>query len=215
MLINALSQHSTIHQLDMDGRTLAVAASLGVLVGVCISSAVTAALQNAVRTPEKDRWDLRTIGIVRYEWPSSTVSSLTHVSCRSCYRLCVGTPRQGMLAPHARGRIELSVAEDALDGVADFGYVWIVFGFHLNTVGAKTRTKIAAPARGTTGRVGVLATRSPHRFNSIGITLAKLEGVEMVQRKNDRGRIKRIPCIHISGHDLVDGTPVFDVKVNA
>lgn len=118
-----------------------------------------------------------------------------------------------MLAPHARGRIELTVEEGALDGLVEFGYVWIVFGFHLNTVGTKTRTKIAAPARGTTGRVGVLATRSPHRFNCIGITLAKLDAVEMVQQRNHRGRPKRIPCLRISGHDLVDGTPVFDIKV--
>ena len=125
----------------------------------------------------------------------------------------MGTPRQGALAPHARGRIEFNVDAGALDGLEEFGYVWIVFGFHLNTVGQKTRTKIAAPARGTTGRVGVLATRSPHRFNSVGITLAKLDRVTILERKDDRNKPKRIPCIYISGLDLVDGTPVFDVKV--
>jgi tRNA (Thr-GGU) A37 N-methylase len=119
-----------------------------------------------------------------------------------------------MLVPHARGRIELTVEMEALDGLSEFGYVWIIFGFHLNTVGAKTRTKIAAPARGTTGRVGVLATRSPHRFNCLGITLAKLDGVELREQRNAHcRRPKRIPCLHISGHDLVDGTPVFDIKV--
>jgi tRNA (adenine37-N6)-methyltransferase len=118
-----------------------------------------------------------------------------------------------MLAPHARGRIELSVDMEAIDGLEAFGYVWIVFGFHLNTVGARTRTKIAAPARGTTKRVGVLATRSPHRFNCVGITLAKLDGVELLERRHGAARPKRIPCLRISGHDLVDGTPVFDIKV--
>lgn len=144
---------------------------------------------------------------------------------RSVYRLCVGTPRQGGLAPHARGRIELTLDEDgrgdadaAIDGLEQYSHIWIVFIFHLNTQNSKgqrvTPSKIAPPALG--GRkVGTLASRSPHRFNPIGITLAKLERIE---RRRDQKKISgnssvlTSTCLHISGLDLVDGTPVLDIK---
>jgi tRNA (adenine37-N6)-methyltransferase len=122
---------------------------------------------------------------------------------RSVYRLCVGTPRQGLLAPHARGRIELRVPADAVDGLREYSHVWIVFVFHLNTLTInpqKRPSKISPPALGR--KVGVLATRSPHRYNPIGITLARLDRIDF-----DGGGI-----LHLSGIDLVDGTPVLDIK---
>ena len=137
---------------------------------------------------------------------------------RSIYRLCVGTPRQGLLAPHARGCIELTLdkdaAADAVKGLEDFSHIWIIFIFHLNTVSKNGRVpaKIAPPALG--GRkVGVFASRAPHRFNPVGITLAKLDGIRVVQ-KHVSGRNKPVPtvCLDISGLDLVDGTPVVDIK---
>jgi len=153
-------------------------------------------------------WSIQPIGVVR-----------------SVYRLCVGTPRQGLLAPHARGRIELvdlpyDHALAAVDGLdtAGFSHIWIMFVFHLNTVGKnkrKTPLKIAAPARGGAKRVGVLATRSPHRFNPIGITLARLEGVKTIYKKSSSSRkqkAQRIVSLSVSGLDLVDGTPVIDIK---
>ena len=133
---------------------------------------------------------------------------------RSIYRLCVGTPRQGLLAPHARGRVEL-FDSDSVSGLESYSHVWIVFIFHLNTK-AKNRnrslSKISPPALGG-DKVGVLATRSPHRPNPIGFTLAKLEKVEYIDRKRRRASKKSFPVvIHISGIDLVDGTPVLDIK---
>jgi tRNA-Thr(GGU) m(6)t(6)A37 methyltransferase TsaA len=141
---------------------------------------------------------------------------------RSVYRLCVGTPRQGMLAPHARARIELHNMDDdrtgvaaaaSVDGLQHFSHVWIVFIFHLNTVGKHTHSKIAPPALGGS-KVGVLATRSPHRLNPIGMTLAKLDAIRMIpQPRTAEGR-KQGPMtvLEISGSDLVDGTPVLDIK---
>lgn len=129
---------------------------------------------------------------------------------RSIYRLCVGTPRQGLLAPHARGRIELSDASraDAVDGLEGFSHVWIIFIFHLNTTGRKpVSNKIAPPARGGS-KVGLLATRSPHRFNPVGMTLCKLDRIEQTLNKTN----KKIVVLHVSGLDLVDGTPVLDIK---
>ena len=138
---------------------------------------------------------------------------------RSIYRLCVGTPRQGLLAPHARGKIELTLPVDAaMDSVKElekFSHIWILFVFHLNTLSKnkKVSPKIAPPALGGT-KVGVLATRSPHRFNPIGITLARLGRVEIKSKtihKSQQQKGSRV-VLHISGLDLVDGTPVLDVK---
>jgi len=127
---------------------------------------------------------------------------------RSIYRLCVGTPRQGLLAPHARGRLELDgVSHDAVLELDGFSHVWVVFVFHLNTVSKNERvpTKIAPPALGGK-KVGVLATRSPHRMNPIGMTLCKLESVTLPS--------KALPTtvLNVSGLDLVDGTPILDIK---
>lgn len=117
----------------------------------------------------------------------------------SIYRLCVGTPRQGLLAPHARGRLRLDNAH-AVEGLTEYSHVWIVFVFHLNT--PHKGVKIAPPALG--GRkIGVLATRSPHRFNPVGITLARLDRI-IVENNS--------VSLELSGLDLVDGTPVLDVK---
>ena len=128
----------------------------------------------------------------------------------SIYRLCVGTPRQGLLAPDARGRIQLAKfgdanAGDAVIGLEEYSHIWVLFHFHLNTQSKnskRVKTKVAPPALGGK-KVGILATRTPHRFNPIGITLCKLDKIE---RKN-----KEV-VLHVSGLDLVDGTPIFDIK---
>ena len=150
---------------------------------------------------------------------------------RSIYRLCVGTPRQGLLAPQARGRIELTCdnANDMVDGLEGFSHIWIVFWFHLNTKSttktSTTRssnsksnsnaapTKIAPPTLGGK-KVGVLATRSPHRSNPIGITLCKLDSTMTIGGAKGKGQAKsgQRVILNISGLDLVDGTPVLDIK---
>lgn len=156
---------------------------------------------------------------------------------RSIYRLCVGTPRQGLLAPNARGRIELTIpdAADAVDALEGYSHIWIFFIFHLNTTSLNQKStsfgnKIAPPALG--GRkVGVLATRSPHRFNPIGVSLCKLDHIEYRRQQsapviwetssnhaaggnqNKSKKKKRTSvCLHVSGLDLVSGTPVIDIK---
>jgi tRNA-Thr(GGU) m(6)t(6)A37 methyltransferase TsaA len=139
-----------------------------------------------------------------------TVRSIGTV--RSVYRLCVGTPRQGLLASSARGRIELhklgdSSTEEAVSGLEGFSYIWVLFIFHLNTHSSNTKrrfkSKISPPALGGK-KVGVFATRSPHRFNPIGITLCKLDRIQ-IDGPHD-------VTLYVSGLDLVDGTPVLDIK---
>jgi tRNA-Thr(GGU) m(6)t(6)A37 methyltransferase TsaA len=136
---------------------------------------------------------------------------------RSIYRLCVGTPRQGLLAPHARGRIELTlpsdIAAESVLGLEEFSHIWIIFVFHLNTTSKNGRVpaKIAPPALG--GRkVGVFASRAPHRFNPVGMTLARLDRIQVVKKYVPGRKPTQTVCLHISGLDLVDGTPVVDIK---
>lgn len=134
---------------------------------------------------------IKPIGVVRSPFPSR-----------------MGTPRQGMLAPATRGWIQLEGRlnpAEALDGIQQFSHVWIVFVFHQNTNASKAmlgdkglKAKVRPPRLGG-ARVGLFSTRTPHRPNPIGLTIAKIERLE-------RG------VLHISGVDLVDGTPVLDIK---
>jgi tRNA (adenine37-N6)-methyltransferase len=131
---------------------------------------------------------------------------------RSCFRECRGTPRQGSFAPSTRGFIQFNknIPADSLDGLTDFTHVWIVFVFHKNTNfhhsrrahrsgGSHSfRSKIKPPKLNGKS-VGVFATRTPHRPNAIGITLARVEAVE--------GR-----KVILSALDLLDGTPILDIK---
>ena len=130
----------------------------------------------------------------------------------SCYRQCIGTPRQGLLAPASRATIKLTshISPESLVGLDSFSHVWITFKFHLNTNTLKEsknfssrstfNAKITLPM--LKKKLGVFATRSPHRPNPVGITLAKIDRFD-----------KKTRTIYLSACDLVQGTPVLDVKV--
>eukprot|EP00943_MAST-04B_sp_MAST-4B-sp1_P003811 g3811.t1 len=132
---------------------------------------------------------------------------------RSCFRECRGTPRQGLYAPSTRGKIVLrkQIPSSSLDGLEHFSHAWILFVFHMNTNFHLTkrahtdksynfRPKIKPPMlKGKS--IGLFATRSPHRPNAVGITLAKIEYVSLKER-----------AVYISALDLADGTPVVDIK---
>lgn len=119
---------------------------------------------------------------------------------QSCYPDKFGTPRQPGLVPSSSARIQIDrewQPEAALDGLSDFSHLWVIFEFHQNT--NKTYHAKVHPPRLGGKQMGVFATRSPHRPNSLGLSLVKIEKVEG-------------DSIWISGIDLVDGTPVFDIK---
>lgn len=126
----------------------------------------------------------------------------------SCYVERRGTPRQGLLAPAARAHLKLLrnaavQPEPALEGLAGFSHVWLLYDFHENTNAAKlggqqVRAKVHPP--GMAGaKTGLYSTRTPHRPNPIGLTCARL-----VEVRGD--------TLVLGGADLVDGTPVLDVK---
>eukprot|EP00911_Craspedida_sp_UC1_P002790 UC1_evm1s2041 len=120
---------------------------------------------------------------------------------RTCFPEKNGTPRQGIVVPEARGRLTVSAGftnpEHSLQGLSEYSHVWVIFLFHLNA-NAALHAKVSPP-RLEGQRVGLFATRSPHRPNPIGLSLVRLERVDGA-------------TVYLSGVDLVDGTPVLDIK---
>lgn len=120
---------------------------------------------------------------------------------RSCFKEKFAIPRQPQLAPAARGVLELIAPFDqgeAVQGLEKVSHVWLLFLFHL-ALEDKPRLKVRPPRLGGNQSMGVFATRATHRPNGIGQSVVKLDKVEA-------GRL------HLSGIDLLDGTPVLDVK---
>jgi tRNA-Thr(GGU) m(6)t(6)A37 methyltransferase TsaA len=110
-------------------------------------------------------------------------------------------PRQATIAPGATGRIELYAGrgfEDALEGLADWDYVWVIFVFHRNVEeGRGWRPKVLPPR--SDAKRGLFSTRSPHRPNPIGLSAVRIERVEGL-------------VVHVRELDVLDGSPVLDLK---
>lgn len=113
-----------------------------------------------------------------------------------------GIPRQSGLASSLKARVifEPQYSPEAFRGLEEFSYIWLLWEFSE----AEYRSPTVRPPRlGGNKRVGVFATRSPFRPNKIGLSAVKLE------------KIEHTPCgavLHVSGADLMDGTPIYDVK---
>ena len=112
-----------------------------------------------------------------------------------------GVPRQSGLIPEAEGRVEFLAgfsAPDFVRGLETFSHVWLVTGFHQNPpwTGAAT---VRPPRLGGNERVGVFASRAPNRPNGLGLSLVHLLAIED-------------GALRVGGVDMVDGTPVYDVK---
>lgn len=117
---------------------------------------------------------------------------------RSPFRDKVSAPRQSSLAEEVRGVVELvpnQGLEDAITGLDAFDHIWLLFLFH--EANGHWKPKVQPPR--SQGKRGVLATRSPHRPNGIGMSVVRLERVEGLR-------------LFVLGIDMVDGTPVVDVK---
>lgn len=122
----------------------------------------------------------------------------------SCFGEKFGTPRQPGLVPSARAVVELLPpcnCREAVEGLEQFSHIWVVFLFH-QTAGRPWKATVRPPRLGGNRRLGVFVTRSNYRPNAIGMSAVKLEKVET----NNGVRL------HISGADIVDGTPVLDIK---
>ena len=128
-----------------------------------------------------------------------TVTPIGYV--RSCFKEKFAIPRQPLLAPAAQGCIELLPPYDqanAIAGLEEISHIWVIFLFH-KTLDKVPRLKVRPPRLGGNKSIGVFASRATHRPNGIGQSAVRLERAEP-------GRL------WISGIDLLDGTPVLDIK---
>ena len=132
---------------------------------------------------------------------------------RTPFRDKRGTPRQGSLLrlPCAIELHRWLQPQLTLDGLSDYSHCWILFVFSENTndynlrnssrnLGCKSRVIPPRMPDGKT-KVGIFATRAPHRPNPLGLTLVRIESLDL-----------RSGVIHVSGADFVDGTPILDIK---
>lgn len=125
---------------------------------------------------------------------------------RSAFTEKFGIPRQPGLTPEAKGVIELNDHEffkPACKELETFSHLWIIFVFHGNE-SREWKPAIRPPRLGGNKKVGVLSSRSPHRPNPIGMSVVKIDRVDLNDPKGVR--------IYVSGLDILDGSPVLDIK---
>ena len=132
---------------------------------------------------------------------------------RSPFTSKFGIPKQSGLVEELRGEIVFEPAfrnADYLRGIEEFDYLWLIWEFSANGSGkwkeesGKRNLTVRPPRLGGNRRMGVFATRSPFRPNNLGLSCVRLERVEEDAKLG--------PVIYVRGADLMDGTPIYDIK---
>ena len=124
----------------------------------------------------------------------------------SPYKEKFAVPRQPGLVPSAKAELEILPPYNDINAFADlqeFSHLWLVFVFHKNHDQKKWSPTVRPPRLGGNKRMGVFATRSPSRPNPIGLSLVEFHGIKQVNGKL---------FLQLSNIDLVDGTPIIDIK---
>ena len=114
-----------------------------------------------------------------------------------------GLPRQSGIVSELRGEIHFLPAyrnADALQGLEDFDYLWLIWGFSEH-VDAEKHPTVRPPLLGGNERVGVWASRSPFRPNNLGLSSVRISSIDLEHL-----------TIEVLGADLMDGTPIYDIK---
>lgn len=125
---------------------------------------------------------------------------------RSPFATKFGVPKQSGLVENLMGTIEFVPQHrnvDALRGMEEFDYLWLIWEFSANRHAA-TSPVVRPPLLGGNRKVGVFASRSPFRPNRLGLSSVRISEIEF---DTTRG-----PLIHVLGADLMDGTPIYDIK---
>lgn len=125
---------------------------------------------------------------------------------RSDFPTKFGIPRQSGLVKSLRSTIVFEPEyrnPDALRGLEDFSHIWLIWQFS-EAVRTEWTPTVRPPRLGGNTRMGVFATRSPFRPNSLGLSCVKIIGIEQTA---ENGTV-----IHVAGADLMDSTPIFDIK---
>ena len=116
-----------------------------------------------------------------------------------------GLPRQSGISSNIKATLIFEPEfrdESCIRGLDGFNYVWIIWGF--SECCGKYQKTVRPPRLGGNKRMGVFATRSPFRPNSLALSCLKLEKIEIDKKYG--------PVLHFSGADMMDGTPVYDIK---
>lgn len=117
-----------------------------------------------------------------------------------------GIPRQSGLVEELRSTIVFEPAfrnPDTLRGIEGYSHLWLIWQFS-EAVRSDWSATVRPPRLGGNTRMGVFATRSPFRPNSLGLSCVKLLGIEQTEQHGT--------VLHVGGADLMDGTPIFDIK---
>lgn len=125
---------------------------------------------------------------------------------RSPFATKFGVPKQSGLVENLMGTIEFVPQyrnADALRGMEDFDYLWLIWEFSANRHAA-TSPVVRPPLLGGNRKVGVFASRSPFRPNRLGFSSVRISEIELDATRG--------PLIHVLGADLMDGTPIYDIK---
>lgn len=125
---------------------------------------------------------------------------------RSDFPTKFGIPRQSTLVEELQSTIVFEPDfrnADALRGIEGFSHIWIIWQFS-EAVRTEWSPTVRPPRLGGNTRMGVFATRSPFRPNNLGLSCVKLIGIEHTETEGT--------VLHVAGADLMDGTPIFDIK---
>ena len=132
------------------------------------------------------------------------ITPIAHI--RTDFGSKFGVPRQSGVVDELRARIVFEPAyrnPDALRGMEDFSHLWLIW--HFSEVKQEGWSPTVRPPRlGGNTRMGVFATRSPFRPNPIGLSSVRIVGIDLATPEG--------PVITVAGADLMDGTPIFDIK---
>ena len=143
---------------------------------------------------------------------------------RSDYKEKFGIPRQSGLVPELKQEIVIEPEfrnVDAVRGILGFSYLWLIWGFSKNALDmtadpVQWSPTVRPPRLGGEVRMGVWATRSPYRPNSLGLSSVRLEGVTVggipLGELRESGETAGEIVLTVSGADLLDGTPIYDIK---
>ena len=141
-----------------------------------------------------------------------TVEPIAYIE--SCFPEKFGIPRQSLLCPSAVGKLILLPAfnqKEAVEGLEQVSHLWLTFIFHQH-IDKQWKPKVRPPRLGGNKKIGVFATRSSFRPNNMGLSVVKLDRIEY-KSDEQKGRQKNLQIIlHLSGIDLLDGTPIVDIK---
>lgn len=136
---------------------------------------------------------------------SLTISPIAHI--RTDFPEKFGIPRQGEIIPELPGKIVFEKEfrkEGILKGMEGFSHLWLIWGFSGFEKKKDFSPTIRPPKLGGNEKVGVFASRSPNRPNPIGLSAVRIQDISYDEKDS--------PVIYVTGVDLMDGTPIYDIK---